>query len=71
MPVAGTAVGAVAGIVAGIGGGVAIDGALLGLEEALGREDFRREIVAAIREARQEFEDQYLGSPGYSNTPTP
>ena len=69
VPVAGTAVGALAGMVAGIGGGVAIDGALLGLEEALGREDFRREIVAAIREARQEFEDQHLGRTGSSSTP--
>ena len=69
VPVAGTAVGAIAGIAAGIGGGVAIDGALLGLEEALGREDFRREIVAAVREARQEFEDQYLGRIESSSTP--
>ena len=69
VPFAGTAVGAFTGIVAGIGGGVAIDGALLGLEQALGREDFRREIVAAIGEARQEFEDQYLGSTGSSSTP--
>ena len=61
VPFAGTAVGAVAGFVVGIGGGVAIDGALLGLEEALAREDFRREIVAAIRETRREFEDQHFG----------
>lgn len=69
VPVAGTAVGAFAGFVVGIGGGVAIDGALLGLEEALAREDFRREIVAAIREARREFEDQYFGRIASSGSP--
>ena len=64
LPVAGTAVGAFVGILAGIAGGVVIDGALLKLEETLSREDFRREIIAAIREARREFETQYLGTPG-------
>ncbi len=71
VPVAGTTVGVVVGVFAAIGGGVAIDGVLLELEEVVGRENFRHEIVAAIREARQEFEDQYLGTPGYSNIPTP
>ena len=66
VPVAGTAAGAFVGIVVGIAGGVAIDGALLELEETLRREDFRHEIIAAIREARREFETQYLGAPGYS-----
>ena len=68
VPVAGTAAGAFVGIVVGIAGGVAIDGALLELEETLRREDFRHEIIAAIREARREFETQYLGAPGYSRS---
>ena len=68
VPVLGTAVGAVGGAVVGLGTGVAIDGALLQLEEALSRDEFRREIVIAIREARREFEDQMLGTP---NAPKP
>ena len=71
LPVAGTAAGAFVGILVGIAGGVAIDGALLELEETLRREDFRREITAAIREARREFETQYLGMPGYSSPTIP
>ena len=63
VPGLGTAVGAVGGAVIGLGTGIAIDGALLELEEALSRDDFRREIVTTIREARREFEDQYLGTP--------
>ena len=62
VPIAGNAVGAVVGILFGIGGGIAIDGTLLKFEEALARDEFRREIVAAIREARREFEDEYLGT---------
>ena len=69
-PVAGTAAGAFVGILVGIAGGVAIDGALLELEETLSREDRRREIIAAIREARREFETQYLGTQGYSSSTT-
>ena len=68
VPGLGTAVGAVGGAVVGLGTGIAIDGALLELEEALSRDDFRREIVTAIHEARREFEDQYLGTP---NAPKP
>ena len=62
VPIVGNSVGAVAGILFGIGGGIAIDGTFLKLEEALARDEFRREIVAAIREARSEFEDEYLGT---------
>ena len=62
VPIAGNAVGAVVGILFGIGGGIAIDGTLLKFEEALARDEFRREIVATIREARREFEDEYLGT---------
>ena len=70
LPGAGTAAGAFVGILVGIAGGAAIDVALLELEETLSREDFRREIIAAIREARREFETQYLGTQGYSSSTT-
>ena len=63
VPGLGTAAGFTGGAIVGLGTGIAIDGALLNLEEALSRDDFRREIVTAIREARREFEDQYLGTP--------
>lgn len=68
VPGLGTAVGAAGGAVVGVATGVAIDGALLELEEALSRDEFRQEIVSAIREARREFEDQMLGTP---NPPKP
>ena len=71
VPVAGTIVGAVVGIFAAVVGGVVIDGVLVQLEEVLGRDDFKRKIVAAIRETREEFEDQYLGTPSYSNSSIP
>ena len=71
LPGAGTAAGAFVGILVGIAGGVTIDVALLELEETLSREDFKREIIAAIREARREFETQYLGTPGYSSPTIP
>ena len=64
LPGAGTAAGAFVGILVGIAGGVTIDVALLELEETLSREDFKREIIPAIREARREFETQYLGTLG-------
>ena len=64
VPGAGTAVGAVVGgVLVGASIGVAVDGALLELEEALSRDDFERELVAAIRQARGEFADAYLGRP--------
>ena len=63
VPGLGTALGAAGGAAVGLGTGIAIDGALLELEEALSRDDFRREIVTAIHEARREFEDQYMGTP--------
>ena len=66
VPVLGTAVGVAGGVLVGIGTGVAIDGVLLELEEALSRDDFRREIVSAIRQAQREIEDEMLGTP---NTP--
>ena len=64
LPGAGTVVGAlVGGALVGASVGIAADGALLALEEALSRDDFERELVAAIREARDEFADEYLGRP--------
>ena len=64
VPGAGTAVGAlVGGVLVGASVGIAVDGALLELEEALSRDDFERELVTAIREARGEFADEYLGPP--------
>ena len=68
VPGLGTAVGAVGGAVVGLGAGIGADSALLKLEEALSRDDFRREIITAIREARHEFDDQFLGTP---NPPKP
>ena len=64
LPGAGTAAGAIGGTIFSI----LIDGALLKVEEAMSRDDFRREIITAIREARREFEDQYLVTP---NAPKP
>ena len=64
LPGAGTAAGAVVGgVLVGASLGLAVDGALLALEEALSRDDFERELVAAIRQARDEFADEYLGPP--------
>ena len=55
-------VGTAAGAVAGFGTSIVIDGVLLKAEEALSRDDFRREIVSAIRETRREFEAEMLGT---------
>ena len=64
VPGAGTAVGAVVGgALVGASVGIAVDGALLELEEALSRDDFERELVAAIRQARGEFADEFLEPP--------
>ena len=62
VPGAGTAVGAIGGGLAGVVLGVTVDGALLKLEEALSREHFEQELVAAIRQARQEFNEEYFGT---------
>ena len=53
----------VGGALVGAALGVAVDGALLELEETLSRDDFERELVAAIRQARGEFADEHLGGP--------
>ena len=62
VPGVGTAIGAVVGgAFVGLTIGVAVDAALLKLEEALSRDDFRSELVTVIREARREFEEEYFG----------
>ena len=64
VPGAGTLVGAlVGGVIVGIGVGVGVDAALLKAEEALSRDDFERALVTAIREARSELSNEYLGEP--------
>ncbi|MEA2084841.1 MAG: hypothetical protein U9O82_11545 [Thermodesulfobacteriota bacterium] len=56
VPGVGTAAGAViGGTVGGIVVGVSVDKLLIELEEAISREDFRRDILSAIHEARIEF----------------
>ncbi len=56
IPGAGTAVGAaIGGIVGAITVGVTVDKLLLMLEEAISREDFKKEIVQSINESKNEF----------------
>jgi hypothetical protein len=56
VPGLGTALGAVVGgMIGGIVVGISVDKALIMVEEAVSREDFRAEILAAIEEARGEF----------------
>ena len=59
VPLLGTTAGAiVGGIVGGVVVGVSIDKLLLELEEAINRDDFKREILSAIDEARLEFKNK-------------
>lgn len=53
----------VIGTIGGLIGGLAIDGALLKLEEVISRDEFKKEILAAIREARVEFKARLFGAP--------
>ena len=50
LPSVGTAV---VGALGGVIGGLAIDGALLSLEEVISRAEFKKEILAAIYESRR------------------
>ncbi|MDR2353298.1 MAG: hypothetical protein LBF22_09105 [Deltaproteobacteria bacterium] len=50
----GTGVGAVVGTVAGLGAGLLIDKGLIELDEALNRQEFRQNLLNAIREQRNE-----------------
>lgn len=54
-PGLGNFLGAVFGTVAGAAVGVGVDFAVLKLEEAVKRDEYREEILAAIREQRQEY----------------
>ena len=58
VPGLGTAVGAAGAL----GTTIVIDALLLEAEEALNRDDFKRELVTAVRDARRELEDQMLGT---------
>ena len=57
-PVA-TVTGAIGGVIAGVVG----DKLLLKLEEAISREDFKKEILASIRESRNKFKGELFGTP--------
>jgi len=45
----------IGGIIGGIAVGVTVDKMLLLLEEYMNREEFKRELISAIREARMEI----------------
>ena len=53
----------VIGALGGVIGGLAIDGALLSLEEAISRAEFKKEILAAIRETKVAFKARLFGTP--------
>ncbi|GJL71762.1 MAG: hypothetical protein NMNS01_09610 [Nitrosomonas sp.] len=58
VPGAGTALGAaVGGVIGGIAVGVTVEKLLLMLEESFSREEFKRQILEAIEEARLEFNE--------------
>ncbi len=48
----------VGGFIGGVLAGISVDAMLLMLEEAVSREDFKQEILSAIREAKREFKDE-------------
>lgn len=52
VPFAGPIIG---GVIGGVIGGIATDAALLKLDEAINRKDFRMEILASIQQAQAEF----------------
>jgi len=63
VPGLGNAVGAVlGGIAGGLISGLAIDKALLWIEESLNREEFKQEILASINEQRREFQAALSGT---------
>lgn len=58
VPGLGTAIGAlIGGVLGGIAVGVGVDAALIEFEEAVGRDDFRAELLQALEEARREYLD--------------
>lgn len=67
IPGIGTAIGAaIGGIIGGITIGLTVEKLLLMLEEAFSRDDFKRQILAAIEEERVEFE-KFLNTPVVSD----
>ena len=60
VPGAGTIVG---GVIGGALAGGFVDKALLKLEEAISREDFKKEILSSIRESRDKFKSELFGAP--------
>ena len=58
LPGVGTAV---VGALGGVIGGLVIDGALLSLEEVISRAEFKKEILAAIRESKVAFKVPLFG----------
>ena len=59
VPGAGTVIG---GIIGGVLAGVVVDKVLLKLEEAISREDFKKEILGSIRESRDKFKSELFGA---------
>lgn len=58
VPGLGTALGAlIGGVLGGLAVGIGIDAALIEFEEAVGREEFRAELLQALDEARREYLD--------------
>ena len=53
----------VTGAIGGVIAGVVVDKLLLNLEEAIRRDDFKKEIIGSMRESRQKFKNELLGSP--------
>jgi hypothetical protein len=60
IPGAGTVAG---GVIGAVVGGVLVDATLLKLEESIHREEFKREIITTIRDAKAEFKDQLFAHP--------
>ena len=67
FPGIGTAIGAtIGGIIGGISVGLGVEHLLLKLEEHYSRDEFKKQILDAIDEARLEFEES-LGMPGHDS----
>jgi uncharacterized protein (DUF3084 family) len=60
VPVVGTTLGAAIGVVVGIASSVAVDAALLKLDEAVHRETFKQDIQTSLRAARAELTEGFV-----------